>query len=116
MASAAARFLSESGRRGDFSEVSLEDADDYLSENRHTDDPQKLVITFGCYLGEVVCRVLDGRWDLSTGGLFDLEVQTAAGGKCRPILFVEKKLRHDGDLASRLIGKKHPSYRGSRRR
>ena len=100
-ASAAARFLRESGYRDDFSEESLADADAFLAICLATSqgpDRQTLAGAFGCYLGETLRRCLDAQWVFDASD--DLEVRTPKGSRAFPVTIVAKKLRPEGDWKS----------------
>lgn len=103
LAGSASRMLIESGRRGDLTEESLGDADAFLDEVRGAHhDRELLVVSFGCYLGEVMCAALDGRWRFSRdeAGVTTAEVCTLGGSRCAPMGFVAGKLGPEGDYKS----------------
>ena len=100
MASAGARLLTESGYRADFSEESLIDADAYLDTLGNPEDQNTLIVAFGCYLGETLCRVLGAHWAFDANNPRRLEVRTAQESRCWPVEFVAKKFGSDGDFKS----------------
>ena len=88
MASVAARLLTESGYRADFSEESLTDADVYLGTLGNPEGQKTLIVAFGCYLGEPLCSVLDAHWAFDAESPRRLEIRTGQESRCWPVEFV----------------------------